>query len=92
MTNAAKYGALSCDGGRILIHVGLQDGAVVLTWTEMCVGAVPPPTREGYGTIVIRTAIETQLGGEVAREIGNDGMVYRFTFAQSLFISTELSE
>jgi PAS domain S-box-containing protein len=64
-TNAAKYGSLSGNSGK----VGLKwfygaDRELVLRWTETGGAPVQPPTRKGFGSRVIVKMIE-QLKGTV---------------------------
>jgi len=77
-TNAAKYGALSTGGQ---VHVAWQvEGAeptLELTWLET--GAAPErPGPEGFGSRLIRSSIERELGGRVERTWTPDGVQYRF--------------
>jgi two-component sensor histidine kinase len=56
-TNAAKYGALSNDTGRVLISwsVTKRDGHSRFTfrWRERDGPQVTPPTRKGFGSAVL---------------------------------------
>ncbi|NWP65709.1 sensor histidine kinase, partial [Escherichia coli] len=53
-TNAAKYGAFSAPGGRLIISWTIDDaGLVSLKWVENDGPAVRPPTRRGFGTKII---------------------------------------
>lgn len=69
-TNAAKYGALAYEQGQLDVrwrYVGPWDQrSLELTWQEVGGPPVLPPTRTGFGSTVIRTSIERQLGGVVA--------------------------
>ncbi len=66
-TNAAKYGALANDRGRLDIgwRFELRDGKdwLVLTWRESGGPPVAPPTRKGFGTDVIERSAEYDFGG-----------------------------
>ncbi|TPG60639.1 PAS domain S-box protein [Roseomonas nepalensis] len=72
-TNAAKYGALSAPGGRVLIRLEAEAGAdgverILLRWTEEGGPPVPgPPGREGFGSRLAMVSVEGQLGGKVER-------------------------
>ncbi len=63
VTNAAKYGALSVDSGRIRISWETDPHQLSLRWSESGGPAIRPPSRGGYGTRVITGGIEGQLGG-----------------------------
>ena len=65
-TNAAKHGALSTPGGRVRIGWTLLDGParLGLSWEEE--GGPPldrPPAQSGFGTMLMRQIVETQLRG-----------------------------
>ncbi len=53
-TNAAKYGALSCEGGWIEINWVEDDDSVRLFWRERGGPPVRPPTRKGLGSALLR--------------------------------------
>lgn len=74
VTNAAKYGALSTGTGSIRIGWAIQQGWLTLTWTEMHGPKVKRPSRDGYGTRVIKGGIEGQLGGQSEFEWDPDGL------------------
>ncbi len=66
MTNAAKYGSLSVPGGRLAISWTLEaNGDCEILWTEAGGPVVAPPTREGFGSKLIRNTIAYDLGGAV---------------------------
>jgi two-component sensor histidine kinase len=73
-TNAAKYGPLSLDGGRIAIAwTSSEDGRLLLTWTETGGPPVQEPTRKGFGTRVVARMVE-QLKGRVNFDWHPEGM------------------
>lgn len=54
-TNAAKYGALSVDGGRVSIEwAAAGETDLVLHWQESGGPLVTPPSRRGMGTLLLR--------------------------------------
>jgi two-component sensor histidine kinase len=62
-TNAAKYGALSVPNGKIHVEWSRgADGRIVLRWTETGGPAVKPPTRKGFGTRVMESMIQQEMG------------------------------
>jgi two-component sensor histidine kinase len=69
VTNAAKYGALSCDQGELSLVWQVLEGSdrttLDLVWRERGGPPVAPPTRRGFGTRFIERCIERDLGGEV---------------------------
>lgn len=82
--NAAKYGALSTPGGQIEIDWKLADGGATdleLHWRESGGPAVRAPQRSGFGTRLIRTSIERQLGGTVELHWQAEGLQCDITLA-----------
>lgn len=77
-TNAAKYGALSLQGGRVGIdwEVNIQaDGVCVeMHWREADGPRVKPPTREGFGSTVIRRTVAYELDGSAQLEYAAAGL------------------
>jgi two-component sensor histidine kinase len=73
VTNAAKYGALSCPHGQVSVHWkrllnGAEHPRLTITWQEAGGPPVAAPTRGGYGTGLIRDLIPYELGGTVQLE------------------------
>jgi PAS domain S-box-containing protein len=69
-TNAAKYGALSAQNGRVSIcwHQRLNGHAspnLVLEWQEVGGPSVVAPANSGFGTSTIRDLIPYEFGGTV---------------------------
>ena len=64
-TNAAKYGALSDELGRVDLSWRTEPGKLELIWVESGGPKITPPTRRGYGSRAIVAGIERQLGGIV---------------------------
>jgi PAS domain S-box-containing protein len=79
-TNAAKYGALSTPQGRVEVQCRDEDGVIVLTWKERGGPPVAQPTSdEGFGTVLIRTAVEGQLDGAMSRDWNPEGLTIRLS-------------
>jgi PAS domain S-box-containing protein len=73
-TNAAKYGALSADNGRVhLAWTHEADGRLALRWIETGGPPVQPPTRQGFGTRIIRQ-MSGQLNGDARFDWRADGL------------------
>ncbi|MGX8008927.1 sensor histidine kinase [Mesorhizobium sp. ORM8.1] len=62
-TNAAKYGALSEQGGKVDIEWSLRDHNLGLTWTEIDGPPVVDPKQGGFGLSLVKGEIEYRLGG-----------------------------
>ena len=79
MTNAAKYGALSDDVGRVAIHWRIEaDGDVALEWRESGGPPVQAPTRLGFGSTIIQRSIPHELGGKAVVDYAAGGLRGRF--------------
>ena len=64
-TNAAKYGALAEESGRVDLSWQIEPGKLELVWIESDGPKITPPSRRGYGSRAIVAGIERQLGGAV---------------------------
>jgi PAS domain S-box-containing protein len=68
-TNAAKYGALASEEGRIAVEWSLDECAVGAAlrweWNETEGPAVTPPGREGFGSMLLKRVLSQQIGAEV---------------------------
>ena len=85
-TNSAKHGALSEEAGRIEIRCAEKGETLVITWTERGGSAVPPPSGEGFGGILMRAAVVGQLGGEIVQEWMPEGLVTRVSIPRAQLI------
>jgi PAS domain S-box-containing protein len=77
-TNAAKYGALSELGASIHVNWELidADGAEKLRWewTERDGPRVDAPTREGFGSRLLRRVLTAQIGAQVDVDFAPEGL------------------
>ena len=73
-TNAAKYGALSDNNGRISLDIKRTGDTVVITWQERDGPSAALPDRQGFGGRLIDTAVMNQLGGAIDREWDSGGL------------------
>ena len=90
-TNAACYGALSVAGGKVVVGWTLlarpdQEEACTLSWQEMGGPPVIPPTRRGFGRIVIERAVARAVQGNVKADYLPDGLHWTLTFPASLIV------
>ena len=79
-TNAAKYGALSTEGGRVAISWQVTQGDPAqfsLTWQETGGPPVMPPARRGFGTSLVSVVVPAELGGTGKLDYAPDGLVWR---------------
>jgi PAS domain S-box-containing protein len=73
-TNAAKYGALSAESGRVNLSWRMEAGRLELLWEESGGPSITPPSRRGYGSRAIVAGIERQLGGAVKFDWRTSGL------------------
>jgi light-regulated signal transduction histidine kinase (bacteriophytochrome)/CheY-like chemotaxis protein len=66
VTNSMKYGALS-DGGSVEVTIDHRDGeGLSIAWREVGGPPVAPPTRVGFGTVIVERTIPFDLQGTAA--------------------------
>jgi len=78
-TNAIKYGALSVPSGKVKISWAFDSEsfasrALLLKWVEQGGPRVVPPSRNGFGHLVIGEMIERSLNAKVALEFATHGL------------------
>jgi two-component sensor histidine kinase len=64
-TNAAKYGALSVDAGRIEVGWATESGRLKFLWRERDGPSVAVPTRKGFGSTLIARNLAAAFDGQV---------------------------
>lgn len=74
-TNAAKYGALSCEQGQVAVTWSLEPAGTRIRWTETGGPPVAKPTRRGFGASVIERALEGPAAGSVRIDWRSEGVV-----------------
>lgn len=82
-TNAAKYGSLSSETGRVEIVFAADGQKVEMLWRE---SKGPPPAAEtetGFGSRLVE-ASALQLGGRVERQWTDDGLAIRLEMSRQL--------
>lgn len=82
-TNAIKYGALSMDGGRVMLDWRKRpDGGFALDWTEIGGPPVQPPTRTGFGAVLLDRVTGRELGGVGKISYPREGLRAHITAAR----------
>jgi len=79
-TNAAKYGALNYDEGRVNVNWRQEDGNLVLRWVER--GGPPldaPPAASGFGSTLVQNTVVRQFGGVLDWEWQPPGLTVTIT-------------
>jgi len=83
-TNAAKYGALSTEQGRVDIKwrraSDPDQHMAEFTWVETGGPPVEPPTRRGFGSVLIEQSLSHSLGGQSKIEYRPEGLWAHFRF------------
>lgn len=80
-TNAAKYGALSTEGGVIGITwapVAEDASRIRIEWTETGGPTVRPPDRTGFGTRLIESTLQHSLHGTARIDYPPSGLTAEF--------------
>jgi PAS domain S-box-containing protein len=81
-TNAAKYGALSANQGRVKIFWEAQPtGApkeILLQWRESGGPVVEAPSRKGFGTMLIEKVLAYEAEGEAKLDFLPTGVAFVF--------------
>jgi two-component sensor histidine kinase len=79
-TNAAKYGALQGDHGRVNVQWHRHDDEVALSWTEFDGPTVAAPEREGFGSLLIKRAFSQEYEPQASFEFAPEGLHFTLTF------------
>ncbi len=83
-TNAGKYGALTTCGGCVAIEWNLKtskagETAFSVSWRETCLHKILPPSRSGFGSMVIGGIAETSLNAKVEVDFAVQGLSWKLT-------------
>jgi PAS domain S-box-containing protein len=73
-TNAAKYGALSRDGGKVSIRWHSDGNLLRIDWKESGGPAVTAPASRGFGSRLIERGLASDLGGSASLSFDPDGL------------------
>ena len=81
-TNAAKFGSLSNQSGRVAISWGLQPDAsgqaqFAMSWIESGGPQIAKPARRGFGSAMIEGMLKTSLGCEAEIDFAPSGLTWR---------------
>jgi len=91
-TNAAKYGALSRAGGKLAVHWAIDAAyACDIHWRESAGPVIRPPSRRGFGSVLIERSIPFDLGGTSTVEYHPEGLQGFFRIpAKHLSVAEEI--
>jgi PAS domain S-box-containing protein len=88
-TNAAKYGALSAETGRLRLHWWVGKEALELEWTETGGPPTRPPTTQGFGLTIVRSSVESQFRGSVKYDWQPTGLHCRLSLPNAQIVAPE---
>jgi two-component sensor histidine kinase len=87
VTNAAKYGALSIETGRVSISwvasPAVNPTEVDLNWQESGGPVVQPPSRTGFGTTLIEKVLAYEAEGKAELSFPPSGVEFNFKLSLS---------
>ncbi|MSU91017.1 PAS domain S-box protein [Rhodobacteraceae bacterium 2CG4] len=76
-TNAAKYGSLSTETGRVEISWAVDADTFCMSWRETGGPEVAEPETCGFGTTVLDAMTATAVSGEVSIDYAPAGLVWQ---------------
>lgn len=95
-TNSAKYGALSAPNGSVEITWAIRDegDAPVLdiTWQETGGPEVVAPTREGFGSLLLKQVVAQELDGTSELTYDPKGLVWKANIGPKNFVCSSYEE
>lgn len=74
VTNAVKYGALSTPTGQLFVTWEMTPSQFRFTWTERNGPPVREPTRQGFGSRLLKEVLPKDFDGEVSIEYAPEGL------------------
>lgn len=91
VTNAAKYGALSNERGRVVLKWELEPtGSLTVVWRELGGPRVEKPTRRGFGSTIIERAVPFELQGEAILRHLPEGLCAEFRVPADFILEGEV--
>ncbi len=88
-TNAAKYGALSTEQGRVDVTWECDGQTMRVAWRESGGPTVSVPTRRGFGRLLMDRAIASDLKGKVDLDFAPEGLKCTITFPLDDYVVSE---
>ena len=86
-TNSAKYGALGKDGGSVVVTSAFKGevdkNVLVIEWREAGGPPVKPPTRQGFGTTLLKQIVARALRAEIVMDYRPEGLICRMTLPRA---------
>ena len=88
-TNAAKYGALSGESGKVRVAWQVKDGELRVDWGEEGGPPVAAPNHQGFGSRMITRVVAGELGGIFDCQYPQAGFQCRLTIPAESYENTE---
>ena len=82
-TNAAKYGSLSNEAGRVDIGWEIDGSTFRMSWRETGGPEVCPPRSKGFGSTVLDTMTASAMSGEVRIDYAPQGLEWELRCPRS---------
>ncbi|MCI0468110.1 MAG: PAS domain-containing protein [Beijerinckiaceae bacterium] len=80
-TNAVRHGALAEDAGRIEVGWDLIDRngerSLLCEWNEFACAPVTPPSRDGFGSMLLKRVLSQQIRADVKVDFAPEGLRLR---------------
>ena len=76
-TNAVKHGALSVPEGSIALAWQYDQSRLLIQWREKGGPPVTPPSRKGFGWVVLERLTPTALDGQATLAFGPEGFCWK---------------
>jgi two-component sensor histidine kinase len=86
-TNATKYGSLGNEAGKVGIAWTYEKASFRLLWTETGGPPVLPPTRKGFGSVLIERAFPGWAKARCKPDYRHEGLVFEVAFTVEPFPS-----
>jgi PAS domain S-box-containing protein len=88
-TNAAKYGALSNDTGKLQLKWSIGSEALEFEWTETGGPPAAAPSALGFGLSIVRSSIEAQFRGGVVYDWRPEGLRCRLVIPRAQIVNPD---
>jgi len=87
-TNSAKYGALGKEGGCVSVTSAFKgegdESTLVIEWREAGGPPVKPPSRQGFGTTLLKQVVARALRADVTMDYRPEGLVCRMIMPRTI--------
>lgn len=88
-TNAAKYGALSTETGKLQVKWSIGSEALEFEWIETGGPPAKPPSSLGFGLSIVRSSIEAQFRGGVVYDWRPEGLRCRLVIPRAQIVTPD---